>query len=161
MAQFFDDHSSPSGGDFGAFRAQRRDLLAKQETVIDLLLRNGSDVGIAVKYGQSPLHYAVSHSNLSTCQKLLDRGASIVSESVTGNDESPLQRAARRETDSFPVIQALVEAGAEVTSTNTTEGDSSPILDAALDIFAHFAGLFVGSESVHEVLTTGPGAVIR
>jgi ankyrin repeat protein len=160
MAQSFDNHSH-SGGELGFSRDWRRNSFAKQETVIDLPLRNGSNVGIAVKHGRSPLHYAVSHATLATCQELLDRGAPIVSESSTGNDESLLHRAAGRETDPFPVIQALIEAGAEVNSNNTTEGDSSPILNAALEFFALFAGLFVGSESVHEVLTTGPGAVIR
>ena len=92
---------------------------------------------------------------------------------VETTGKTALQCAAWREVDSLPVFQVLIEAGAEVTMTHTANGASSPVLDTALNVFTNEnanarvrkkkegAGLFIESESVHEVLTTSPGAIIR
>lgn len=162
-----DDGSSEGAKYFGQ---RKRDFLRKQEKVVEVLLRNGADVDIIDKHGRRPLYYAALLSSAATVRAFLDRGASLMPSQSP--EKSLLELAAWREVDSFPVFQVLIEAGAVITVTRSAEGTSSTILDAALDVFAHTnthgssrktnkAGYFIESESIHQVLTTGPGAVVR
>jgi ankyrin repeat protein len=82
---------------------------------------------------------------------------------------TPLQYATSRGIGSYPIFCALVNAGAETMLKTSDQSMSSPILNTALQFFGsrkdenfnRKEGFFAECSSIHEILTTGPGAVIR
>lgn len=170
------------------FRKEKENIAMKQESVMDLLLVNGADINPAAGYGRTPLHSAVLNGTEKMARALIEAGADIHANTSEGG--TPLQCAAWREVGSMPIVSALLEAGAEVTLEERENGASSPVLDAALTLFGLAPaedlrslpysycnpvqkldlpglpyqvcdGRFILSESVEEVLDSGPGAVIR
>lgn len=79
--------------------------------------------------------------------------------------QEALQTAARRELSSLPIIKTLVEANASVSSIDISKAAA---LNEALSFFGTRRGLsvqgkkkFRESLSIEDVLTTGPGAVVK
>jgi len=162
--------------------ATARQDATTRDSVIRLLIESGADINEMGGSALSPVHYAVRCCTEETVRLMIAHGAEINKNTPEGG--VPLQCAAGRETGSLPIVRALLDAGAEV-PVDTADGvTSSPALESALDCFGpglaekrrleleykgflhmeEFAlqnGRFVESESVEEVLTTGPGAVIK
>ncbi|KAH7088114.1 ankyrin repeat-containing domain protein [Paraphoma chrysanthemicola] len=139
------------GGTFKSFRDTKAEFLARHGETVQLLLHNNANVNTIDPHGRSAMHYAALLCPLATVQALLDSGSH--SSSTDNYGKTPLAYAAWREIDSFPVVQLLIKAGAIVS-------EAKELLEAALSIF-RFRGVFIESVSVHQVLTTGPGATIR
>lgn len=157
----------PGIGPLERSRTDRENAVIKQEAVIDLLLANGADVNLVAGWKRTPLHSAVLYCTEAMVRAMIDAGADIHANS--SEEGTPLQRAASRESGSMPIVCALLEAGAEIMVEESVIGPSSPVLNTALSFFAvppskshrQVAERFTQSLSVEEVLTSGPGAVIR
>jgi ankyrin repeat protein len=145
-------------------------ILLRQEKVVALLLQHGADVHVVDHLGRSPLHTAVLNASLSIVQMLLHHGADTQASSQY--EVTPLQCAAWREVDSLPIVRALIDAGATIPVLVHGQRYSSPILDAAINIFGQTSqhssqrgdeipSFFVESDSIEQVLSTGPGGVIK
>jgi ankyrin repeat protein len=137
------------------FRDSKREFLSKQQAVIELLLRKNANVNVVDSLGRSTLHSAALLCPVETVRMILASGAAI---DIPDKDyKTPLVYAACRELDSFTVLKVLTKAE-EQAKPSATQTSSTLLLDAALSVFKDG---FVESESVHQVLTTGSGAVIR
>jgi ankyrin repeat protein len=137
------------------FRDSKREFLSKQQAVIELLLRKNANVNVVDSLGRSTLHSAALLCPVETVRMILASGAAI---DIPDKDyKTPLVYAACRELDSFTVFKVLTKAE-EQAKPSATQTSSTLLLDAALSVFKDG---FVESESVHQVLTTGSGAVIR
>jgi ankyrin repeat protein len=147
------------GGNFEGFRKRKRSFISKQKDIIQLLLRNGAEINTLDKHGRSALHYAALHCTVETTQVLLDHGAAIDLMDDTGR--KPLQYAAWREVDSLPVFLLLIKAEERSSKTPIIRPVYTPLLESALSIFERGCEGFIEAESVHDVLVTGPGAVVR
>ncbi|KGO36197.1 hypothetical protein PEX1_030150 [Penicillium expansum] len=80
---------------------------------------------------------------------------------VVGEDGlTPLHWALSRETMCFPMVSLLLNAGPESYIEEAEAEGRYPLLQTALRFFEG-GGCFKDCESVEEVFTTGPGAVIR
>jgi ankyrin repeat protein len=144
-----------SNGHFRKFRERKNEFLLRQQAVIELLLRQGADVNAVDRYGRSALHYAALNCPVATVEAILANGATV--NPLDKDNKTPLVYAVWREIDSLPVLQALTKAEARVITLSTPPIPPTLLLDTALSVFREG---FIESESVHEVLTTGSGAVI-
>jgi ankyrin repeat protein len=143
-------------GEINKFKDNKREFLSIQQTVIELLLRKNANVNVVDRHGRSALHFAALLCPVETVHMMLSNGAAI---DVSDKDhKTPLMYAAERERDSFTVLEVLATAEDQVTKPSAPPTSSTLLLNAALSVFRE---AFIESESVHEVLTTGPGAVIR
>jgi ankyrin repeat protein len=141
---------------FDEFKDKRRTFFSKQQAVIELLLRKNANVNVVDSYGRSALHYAALCCPAETVRMILASGAAI--DILDKDDKTPLFYAAWRELDSLTVLKFLTEAEARETKPSAARTPSVLLLDAALSAFRYG---FIESESLHQVLTTGSGAVIR
>jgi len=138
------------------FKDRKQNFLSKQQAVVELLLRENANIDVVDSRGRSALHYAALYCSANTVRTLLLCGAAI---DVLDNDNrTPFFYAAWRELDSFKVLKVLTEAEEQATKPLAPHTSSALLLDAALSVFNQG---FVESDSVHQVLDTGPGAVIR
>jgi ankyrin repeat protein len=142
--------------EFDKFKDKKRAFLSKQQAVIQLLLRKDANVNIVDSHGRNALHYAALYCPVTTVQMILASGASI--SLLDKDNKTPLVYAAWRELDSLTVLEALTTAERQVIKPSEPRTSSVLLLDAALSVFNYG---FIESESVHQVLTTGPGAVIK
>jgi ankyrin repeat protein len=142
--------------EFDKFKDKKRAFLSKQQAVVKLLLRKDANVNIVDSHGRNALHYAALYCPVTTVQTILASGASI--SLLDKDNKTPLVYAAWRELDSLTVLEALTTAERQVIKPSAPRTPSVLLLDAALSAFRYG---FIESESVHQVLTTGSGAVIR
>jgi ankyrin repeat protein len=142
--------------EFEKSRDKKERFLTKQQAVIELLLRNGANVNVVDTYGRNALHYAALYCPVTMVQAILANGAST--NVLDKGNKTPVFYAAWREIDSLTVLKALVKAEAQVPDPSAPHTPSPLTLDAALSVFREG---FIESESIHQVLTTGPGAVVR
>ncbi|KAI4913476.1 hypothetical protein J4E90_005193 [Alternaria incomplexa] len=138
------------------FRDEKRNFLSKQQAVIELLLDKKANVNAIDSHGRSALHSAALCCPLETVQMILENGAAI--DILDKANRTPLFYAAWREIDSLAVFEVLTKAEAHATSRSAPRTSPTLLLDATLSTFREG---FIESESVHQVLTTGPGAAIR
>lgn len=94
------------------------------------------------KLGESPIHFAVMHSNFSALQTLLENGADV----NAGNhyDRTPLHYAALK--GNYDFVKMLVDFGANIYATDVRR--STPMHEAAsmnnMSIFIYLSGLGAG-----------------
>jgi ankyrin repeat protein len=138
------------------FRDVKNNFLTKQQAVVELLLRKGAKANIVDKYGRNALHYAALHCPVPTVQAILESGKTM--NLLDKDKRTPMFYAAWREIDSLTILKALMKAEAQVPDPSAPHTPLPVTLDAALSVFREG---FIESESVHQVLTTGPGAVVR
>jgi ankyrin repeat protein len=141
---------------FDKFKDKKRNFLSKQQAVIELLLRENANVNVVDSHGRSALHSAALFCPVKTVRMILASEASI--DILDKDNKTPLLYAAWRELDSLTVLEVLTKAEAQVTKPSASRTSSTLLLDAALAVFREG---FIESDSVHQVLTTGSGAVIR
>lgn len=162
------------------FRDNKQDLVARQESVIFMLLDNEADVNRYPADGSGcqmpPLCSAVLHCSEEVVKTMISKGADV---NLTLHDgRTPLMLAAWREIEALSIVRALLAAGAEIPFEIADEGARSPVLQAALNIFGPdpleepsgwflwgrdgtFSGRFFESRSLEEVMTAGPGSVVK
>ena len=138
------------------FHDEKRNFLSNKQAVVELLLRENANVNAIDSHGRSALHSAAVCCPVETVQMVLESGAAI--DVLDKDSRTPLFYAGYRELDSLAVFEVLTKAEAHVTSRSPPRTSPTLLLDAALSTFREG---FIESESVHQVLTTGPGAVIR
>ena len=97
----------------------------RNSEVITFLLEVGADVHARDEVGDSPLHWAATHSTVEIVGILLDSGADPRARDWNGDE--PLHNSAW--TDNPGVIKALLEAGANIEAGN--EYDVTPLHKAA------------------------------
>ena len=140
----------------------RADASSQRQT-IETLLANGADPNEADEYERYPLNIAAAYCTVEIVQELISSGAHA--EAATKEHCTALQAAARREIGGLPIIKALLEANAPVSS---IDPGKAAALNEALSFFetwgrSHYeeCGKFANSTSITDVLSTGPGAVVK
>ncbi|KAJ6180539.1 hypothetical protein N7519_011000 [Penicillium mononematosum] len=139
------------------------------EFVINLLLEHGADVNQTLDGKMTALHVAVQNFSVETVRTMIAKGADLNID-VPGKG-TPLQLTAERELNALPIVHALLEFGAIIGSFDDAQQQWKSVLDASLNFFGPDprspfysgrpnTGCFTESESVQDVLSTGPGAVI-
>lgn len=143
------------------------------ESVINLLLEHGADVNQTLdgKMAMTALHVAIQKLSVETVRTMIAKGADVNID-VPGKG-TPLQLTAERELNALPIVHALLESGAIVGSFDDAQQQWKSVLNASLNffgpnpskvdkrlLFRSKTDRFPKSESVRDVLLTGPGAVI-
>ncbi|KAK2784599.1 hypothetical protein FQN53_008426 [Emmonsiellopsis sp. PD_33] len=141
------------------FRQNRDGVVMRQESIIKLLLENGANVNLFAEGEMTPLHSAVLNCTEEIVRAMIERGANV--HALVPKYGTPLQCAASREVESLRIVRVLLDAGAETTDEDSRERPSNSILNAALSNFGANDGYFIQADSLQEVLTTGPGGVIK
>jgi len=135
------------------------DMLSQQRCV-EILLARGADPNGAKKYKCYPLNIAAAYCTIEIVQKLISSGARVGP--ATKEHGTPLEAAARRETDGSSVIKTILKALASESSVYSCEAAA---LGEALSFFDRNSrggdGQFTTSTSITDVLSTGPGAVVK
>ncbi len=96
---------------------------------------------------------------------MISKGASLMN--THSGRLLAFKTAAERELGAAAVMKVLLQAGEYLVESGPSKNpipdnsDLNPILDSALGFFGIRDGLFRESESVHDVLYTGPGAVVK
>jgi ankyrin repeat protein len=91
-----------------------------EEEKLDLLIENGLDIKKVQPDGNSLLHLAAEHNNLTLAKKALTLGLDVNAKNKEGN--APLQIAALKATDDR-ILKLLVHSGAD-TKMKTAFGES-------------------------------------
>jgi ankyrin repeat protein len=140
------------------------DILSQQRCV-EILLARGADPNRANKYNRYPLNIAAAYCTAELVQKLISSGARV--RAATKKHGTALEAAARRETGGLPIIKAVLEAQEAVSSIDL-RGREAAALSKALSFFEGSDwdsygddGRFRLSRSITDVLSTGPGAVVK
>ncbi len=103
---------------------------ANSERMTQLLLAAGANPRTTDSQGDSPLHQAASHGNLTAVQRLLDGGADA---NAAGRDTTPLGAAASR--GHVEVVALLLSRGADASRSvagSRLGGDGAPLAMAFL-----------------------------
>ncbi|KAK2804368.1 hypothetical protein FQN50_006659 [Emmonsiellopsis sp. PD_5] len=141
------------------FRQNTDGVVIRQEPIIKLLLENGANANLFTEADGTPLHSAVLNCSEEIIRAMIERGANV--HALVPKYGTPLQCAASREVDSLRIVKVLLDAGAETTAEDSRERPLNLILNAALWHFGDSDGYFIQADSLQEVLTTGPGGVIK
>jgi len=156
--------------ELGLFQQQHQsawieaDILSQQRCV-EILLARGADPNGAKKYNRYPLNIAAAYCTVEIVRKLISSGARVGP--ATKKHGTALEAAARRETGGLPIIKAVLEAQEAVSSIDL-RGREAAALSKALSFFEGSDwdsygddGRFRLSRSITDVLSTGPGAVVK
>ena len=144
------------GGNEAYDNEQTRAAASSQKRTIKLLLGKGADPNGTNGYERCPLDIAVVFCTVEIVQELISSGADV--ETVTREHGTALQAAARREINGLSIIKALLGAKLSLPSSYSCKAAA---LNEALSFFGDSTGRFLASDSVAEVLNTGPGAVVK
>ena len=146
-----DKHAqSPKSGWQGA------DVVSQQQCV-EILLANGADPNRADGDERYPLSIAATYGTVETVEKLILSGAHV--ETSTKEHGTALQAAAGRVFGSLPIVKVLFDACA---SDFTVESGKAAALDKALFcLWACERGTYSHSISIADVLSIGPGAIVK
>lgn len=146
---------------------------AGREAIVLLLLEHGANVKESKESYSQLLSVAIKHCSDKIVQSMIGKGASLM-DTCSGRMLA-FEIAAGRELGAAAVMKVLLQAGGYLVESDPSENlipdnsDLTPILDSALEFFGgtgrnrYFSkdGQFLESESVHDVLYTGPGAVVK
>jgi ankyrin repeat protein len=134
---------------------------SSQQRLIEILLAKGADPNGADGYERCPLNMAAAYCTVEIVRELILSGAHP--EVATKEYGTALRAAARRETSGLPIVKALLEANAPVSS---IDPDKTAALNEALSFFGN-SGFYGNKDdgrfknSITDVLSTGPGAVVK
>ena len=135
------------------------DILSQQRCV-EILLARGADPNGANKYNRYPLNIAAAYCTVEIVRKLISSGARVGP--ATKKHGTPLEAAAIRETDGSPIVKAILKTLASESSVYSCEAAASNEALSLLDRNSRGGdGQFTTSTSITDVLSTGPGAVVR
>lgn len=140
------------------------DILSQQRC-IEILLARGADPNAANEYNRYPLNIAAAYCTAELVQKLISSGARV--RAATKKHGTALEAAACRETGGLPIIRAILKAQEAVSSIDLRDHEASA-LQKALSFFESSDwnsygddGRFRLSRSITDVLSTGPGGVVK
>ncbi|KAI0478098.1 ankyrin repeat-containing domain protein [Xylaria cf. heliscus] len=135
------------------------------ENVIRVLLDHGADVNIMGLYSIFPLFVAVHRGSQRLVRWLIDAGANV---NAMIDARNAVMVAATREESSFNIMQILLDSGAQISSDTDYLSRLFQVILQYFDIDDDRSrhddcseGRFVYTESLSDVFTTGPGAVLR
>lgn len=155
----------------------RKAARVRREPVLKLLLEHGADVNQTISGKISPLHVAALNFSEEIVRLLIAKGADVNVD--IPKEGTPLQSAAKRELESLSIVRLLLESGAVIGSQDYTQQQQNPVLNEVLSFFGPppsstrtqirlrlhekwpERGRFYESGSMQDVLSTGPGAVIK
>ena len=129
---------------------------SSQSRSVEILLAKGANPDGAEGYERYPLIIAAEFGTIDIVQRLISSGASAGR--ATKEYGTALEAAARREVGGFPIVKALLEATPPVRSSDFCKAAA---LKEALSFFKESKGRFKHSDSLTDVLCTGPGAVVK
>lgn len=136
---------------------------SSQQRSIEKLLAKGADPNRIDGQDMSPLDIAAACCTVEVVQSLTSSGTHL--EAAMGNHGNALRTAARRELGGFPIIKILLETSPAPWS---TDHEKAAALNKALAFFAtpswlsrECDGKSEHSTSIEDVLSTGPGAVVK
>ncbi|KAL8724372.1 MAG: hypothetical protein Q9166_007983 [cf. Caloplaca sp. 2 TL-2023] len=145
---------------------------AARETIFLLLLQSSTNPSKPDKDLDHLLEFAIEYSSDQLVQSVIDKGVSLMN-SDSGRMLA-LKTAAGRELQAAAVMRVVLQASGYLldhgpSSKSSDPSDLRPILDIALKHFYErrtpqnylLDGRFYQSKSIHAVLYTGPGAVVR
>jgi ankyrin repeat protein len=118
---------------FDKSKDKKRNLYSKQQAVIELLLRENTNVDVVDSHGRSALHSAAQCCPVGTVCVILANEAAV--DALDKDNKTPLVYAAWRELDSMTVLEVLTKAEAQVTKPSAPRTSSTLLLDAALSMF--------------------------
>ena len=134
-----------------------------QKRTVELLLAKGADPNKAAKHERYPLNIAAANCPVEIVQALISSGAHIGA--ATKQHGTALCAAAHRKIGSLPIINALLEASAVA---SIDDLGRAAALHQALSFFDtsdqnryNDDVKFLRSDTIREVLSTGPGAAVR
>ena len=135
---------------------------SSKQRIVELLLGKGADPNGAEGCGRYPLNIAAAYCPVEVVQVLISSGANV--ETAKKEYGTALQAAARRELGGLSIIKTLLEASG---STSSLDLGKAAALNDALSFFEtpdwaiESSGRFEQSTSIADVLSTGPGAVVK
>ena len=143
------------------------------DTVVNLLVDHGAHVNGVSADGTPFFHIVVKKCTPETVRSFISHGVDLNSQA--SDQRTSLDTAVGREVETLPIVRALLEGGATIPIDVNEEHLRCRILDRLLDFFASHpsadsggpffgsndAGRFINSESVEQILLTGPGAVVK
>lgn len=149
------------------------EISAQHELVLNLLVEHGADINSVSAHGRPLFHTVVKSCTPNTVRNFIAHGADI--HSKASDKSTALDTAVGRELGTLPVVRDLLEAGATIPIELDGEHRRCVILDRLLDFFPSHTrsdklpqllrekkiGQFDKSKSLQQVLSTGPGAVIK
>lgn len=155
------------------FRRISAEETAGREAIVLLLLEHGANANESNEGSDHPLSVAIKHCSDKVVQSMIGKGASLMN--THSGRMLAFQTAAGRELGAAAVMKVLLQAGGYLVESGPSKNpvpDNSvlnPILDSALEFFGERrksgylfeVGRFRESRSVHDVLYTGPGAVVK
>lgn len=128
---------------------------SSQQRSVKILLAKGANPNRVGGYERYPLNIAAEYCTIEIVQELISSGAHA--EAATEKHGTALQAAAGREVGGLPIFNAILEANA---TTSPVDPGKAAALNQALSFF-ETSGKFVVSTSITDVLSTGPGAIVK
>lgn len=145
---------------------------AARETIFLLLLESSPNSSKSDEDLDDLLEFAIRHCSDHFVQSVIDKGASLLN-SHSGRMLA-LKTAAGRETQAAAIMRVALQACGylldhDLSNKPSDASDLHPVLDRALEFFFERRtqqnslqdGRFYESKSIHDVLYSGPGAVVR
>ena len=172
LRETYDDEGEESEESEGRRTWETADEAA-QTAVLFILLDLAPAVNEQAGCVIAPLHTAAKYCSTAVIHRLISCGADVNADSACG---SVLRFAVSRELSALTAVEMLVDAGATLCRDAFAQTSNSihPLIDTALDFFDDqlpqgadnqfhdfMDGRFLQSASIREILSDGPGAVIR
>lgn len=127
-----------------------------------MLLNISADVNDLGGHDVHPIYLAAAFCPPALVQKFIEKGADV--NLAIADDKKPIYAAARRDIGGLAVVKILLEAGALLPEDDGEEFIASTALkffEERSDASGPSEGAFVSLRSVEQVLSQGPGAVVK
>ena len=140
---------------------------SSQQRSVKILLAKGANPNRVGGYERYPLNIAAEYCTIEIVQDFISSGAHA--EAATEKHGTALQAAAGREVGGLPIFNAILEANAPA---SPVDPGKVAALNQALSFFEtsgkdkkfsffETSGKFKDSTSITDVLSTGPGAIVK